>query len=436
MKSKIILFAIFLTICCSSLFAQVPWHKNQIVLASVNGSTFINYIFEKAEGFGFKKEVIAEFEQVFLKNSGSDLKKDFQNVGLSIYKGEDGKPHGFFFKSGNFKPEKWYEEFEILGNQAIAKSHLKFNLRKVGQHKIIDFTSAKPGVSGPKPVFSLCFHKPGRVIFSSNSEIDYALKAKITDAPAPIAKQAQKQTFFLQADIAILSAAFKNAPNPALKAASSMLAAIDKLYVFLADGKLQIRLICRDEESSKNFAQMINGMVASYRQKLDNDIKMLKAPADGKGWFLNSLFYFSKKGSLLSSKETLDAFSVANKNKTVLIKSTLPPIVQTGIVPVAMVGVLAAIAIPNFQKARNQARQKACFANQRVLLGATEMYNMDNSEMQTTINDQFLDKLVKGGYLKAKPVCPEGGTYSSEGDLTGEGKITCSKHGSYEDYRR
>jgi prepilin-type N-terminal cleavage/methylation domain-containing protein len=48
---------------------------------------------------------------------------------------------------------------------------------------------------------------------------------------------------------------------------------------------------------------------------------------------------------------------------------------------IAIIGILAAMAIPNFKKAREQAREKACYSNIRVLLGAIEMYNMDHSVM-------------------------------------------------------
>ena len=112
-----------------------------------------------------------------------------------------------------------------------------------------------------------------------------------------------------------------------------------------------------------------------------------------------------------------------------MLKATLPSIVRTGLIPIATAGVLAAIAIPNFRKARSNARKTACFANQRVLLGATEMWNMDHENMQTKIDSAFIEKLVEEKYLRSYPTCPEGGTYSSTGDLTTGGKITWSKHG-------
>ena len=43
-----------------------------------------------------------------------------------------------------------------------------------------------------------------------------------------------------------------------------------------------------------------------------------------------------------------------------------------------IVNVLINMATPNIHPARYSARLKACFSNQRVILGAIEMYNMDN----------------------------------------------------------
>ena len=74
--------------------------------------------------------------------------------------------------------------------------------------------------------------------------------------------------------------------------------------------------------------------------------------------------------------------------------------------------------------------KKACLANIRTLFGAIEMYNMDSKVPVTEVNPETMGLLQKGMYLKAEPVCPAKGTYSSSGDLTKNGKITCSAHGS------
>ncbi|MDN5279973.1 MAG: type pilus assembly protein PilA [Clostridiales bacterium] len=100
---------------------------------------------------------------------------------------------------------------------------------------------------------------------------------------------------------------------------------------------------------------------------------------------------------------------------------------------IAIIGILAAIAIPNFRKAREQAREKACYANMRVILGAVEMYNMDHTDMMTDMSSGNIDTLVSGKYLKSQISKPESGCgYTATGDLDGTGLIQCDVHGTIE----
>jgi prepilin-type N-terminal cleavage/methylation domain-containing protein len=100
---------------------------------------------------------------------------------------------------------------------------------------------------------------------------------------------------------------------------------------------------------------------------------------------------------------------------------------------IAIIGILAAIAVPNFRKARQQAREKACYANMRVILGAVEMYNMDHTSMMSTMSSSMIDSLVSGDYLKSKITPPESGcSYSHTSDLTDDGLIQCDVHGTVE----
>lgn len=94
---------------------------------------------------------------------------------------------------------------------------------------------------------------------------------------------------------------------------------------------------------------------------------------------------------------------------------------------IAIIGILAAIAVPNFKKAREQAREKSCYANMRVILGAVEMYNMDNSTMFSTLANDFT-ALITGGYLKQSPVCPSTGGQYSGSALDSTGKVVCNVH--------
>ncbi len=88
------------------------------------------------------------------------------------------------------------------------------------------------------------------------------------------------------------------------------------------------------------------------------------------------------------------------------------------------VGAMGAIAIPNFQKARHQAKANACRANCRVLTGATEMYELDTGKTCETLD---INALVTGKYLKAAPQCPEGGIYTLTRDKNGI-SINCNLH--------
>lgn len=96
---------------------------------------------------------------------------------------------------------------------------------------------------------------------------------------------------------------------------------------------------------------------------------------------------------------------------------------------IAIIGILAAMAIPNFKKARASARQKACYSNIRVIQGAVEMYNMDVSSMMTGLSTTTL---ISGNYLKSEPSHPETScTYMGSG-LDGNGSVYCSWHGDVE----
>ncbi len=82
---------------------------------------------------------------------------------------------------------------------------------------------------------------------------------------------------------------------------------------------------------------------------------------------------------------------------------------------------------------RGQAREKACYANMRVLLGAIEMYNMDNNMPLKSVREDTERFLVDAKYLRSSLSKPEPGChYSSTGDITDNGKITCDIHGTVE----
>ena len=79
---------------------------------------------------------------------------------------------------------------------------------------------------------------------------------------------------------------------------------------------------------------------------------------------------------------------------------------------VAIIGLLAAIAVPNFVKARTTTQTEACINNLRQIDGAAQTFALENNKQPTsaylmsTIKPYL--KLDSGGNL---PACPAGGTY-------------------------
>jgi prepilin-type N-terminal cleavage/methylation domain-containing protein len=82
---------------------------------------------------------------------------------------------------------------------------------------------------------------------------------------------------------------------------------------------------------------------------------------------------------------------------------------------VLIIGILLAIAVPNFIKARETSRAKSCVANLKQIESAKEQWAMDNKKTNTDTPTPA--QLYGAGlYLKNAPVCPSGGAYT-EGDM-------------------
>lgn len=75
---------------------------------------------------------------------------------------------------------------------------------------------------------------------------------------------------------------------------------------------------------------------------------------------------------------------------------------------VAIIGILAAIAIPNFIKNRNESQKRACISNLRQIETAVENYRTANNMTVPTLDDIAGDS---SKYIKIVPTCPSGGTY-------------------------
>jgi prepilin-type N-terminal cleavage/methylation domain-containing protein len=76
---------------------------------------------------------------------------------------------------------------------------------------------------------------------------------------------------------------------------------------------------------------------------------------------------------------------------------------------VAIIGLLAAVAIPNFVKARQTAQRNACIQNLKQIDGAKEQWALESKKAPgAAVVDAEVDAYIKGG----RPICPASGTYA------------------------
>ena len=76
---------------------------------------------------------------------------------------------------------------------------------------------------------------------------------------------------------------------------------------------------------------------------------------------------------------------------------------------VAIIGLLAAIAIPNFIKAREASQKNACIANLKQIDGAKNTWALEQKKVSADVpNDTDLFGATL--YIRDKPGCPANGT--------------------------
>jgi prepilin-type N-terminal cleavage/methylation domain-containing protein len=77
---------------------------------------------------------------------------------------------------------------------------------------------------------------------------------------------------------------------------------------------------------------------------------------------------------------------------------------------VLIIGILLAIAVPNFIKARESSRSKSCVANLKQIESAKEQWCMD-TKSAATATVGTADLYGPTAYIRTTPSCPSGGAY-------------------------
>jgi prepilin-type N-terminal cleavage/methylation domain-containing protein len=78
---------------------------------------------------------------------------------------------------------------------------------------------------------------------------------------------------------------------------------------------------------------------------------------------------------------------------------------------VAIIGVLTAIAVPNFLKARTQSAKTACISNLKKIEGAKTTWALE-AKKSTANLPADTDLFGANSYIRQKPPCPANGTYT------------------------
>jgi len=76
---------------------------------------------------------------------------------------------------------------------------------------------------------------------------------------------------------------------------------------------------------------------------------------------------------------------------------------------IALWGMMAAVAIPNFVKSRQTAQRNACIKNLQMIDGSKETWALEKKAApRDPVNEGEVNGYIKGG----APTCPAGGTYT------------------------
>ena len=80
---------------------------------------------------------------------------------------------------------------------------------------------------------------------------------------------------------------------------------------------------------------------------------------------------------------------------------------------VAIIGLLAAIAIPNFARARMDSQKNGCISNLRQIDGAAQTWALENNKAASdTYTLVEIQSYLGRGVAGELPNCPASGTYS------------------------
>jgi prepilin-type N-terminal cleavage/methylation domain-containing protein len=100
-------------------------------------------------------------------------------------------------------------------------------------------------------------------------------------------------------------------------------------------------------------------------------------------------------------------------------------------VVIAIISTLLVLASYSFLTIRNKIRKTSCRENMRQIYKAAVLCQTERSDLDN--KNLTVGKLVELGYLRSRPKCPAGGSYSIT-DEDGHLKVSCFKTNNNDDH--
>ena len=370
-----------------------------------------------------QEEIQAEIE----KRTGIVITRDIKELIFTVGPAVDfsvRKPNNFLvIITGSFNAEKLIAE--------------------ISKEKKIKFKSEKKNgryhLTSDQNVQAL-FYNENVFMFGPDDAIESVAGDKFAGAElsGAVKKYFDESKFFLNLSLTskIKDDILKNMKMGVPPIASILLKSLQNMMVF--DNYPAI--VIRTEFSEKTAADDLKKLIGSFKdmaevmisaREKEEDQKLSKAGAIE---LLNPEL-IGMRAAIGLGKMLLGSLEVTSDVGVCEIKLKVPEEFQGAIkaehLPVlaGVTGILAAIAVPNFNRARHEAQKKACIANMRTIAGGSELYQMENDSVVSLTVEQ----LVKGGYLKRAPVCPlkkeDFGGYKIIINKDGSVGVECSFHG-------
>ena len=95
---------------------------------------------------------------------------------------------------------------------------------------------------------------------------------------------------------------------------------------------------------------------------------------------------------------------------------------------VMIIGLLTAIAMPAFQRARRTAQTNTCKENLRQIDSAVQQYIIENKLTTSGLAAVGAELVGPDNYIQRDPECPASGTYDIVNDIANCGAFDATEH--------